>query len=66
MFQSKLQLTVLLLGHKVDTFVDCLDIDSAMADIVLRCVVRRAVVLVLRMAVLDIDLGRDLKRDVNM
>lgn len=36
------QLTVLLLGHRVDTFADCSDIDSATADIVQRCVVRRA------------------------
>lgn len=66
MFQSKLQLTVLLLGHMVDTFVGCLDIDSAMADIALRCVARTAVVLALRTAVVGIDLDKDLKREVNM
>lgn len=66
MFQSKLQLTVLLLGHKVDTFDDCLDIDFAMADIALRCVDHRVVVLALQTAVVGIDLGKGLKRDVNM
>lgn len=56
------QLTVLLLGHKVDTFAGCSDIDSETADIVQRCVVHRAAALVHRTAALDIDLDRDLKR----
>ena len=59
MFQSQSQLTVLLQGHKADTFVDCWDIDFEMADIVL--VVRMAVVPVPQMEELDIELDKDLK-----
>lgn len=54
------QLTVRLLGHKVDTFVDCWDIDSAMVDTV---PVHKAVARDRRMAVcLDIVLDKGLKR----
>lgn len=58
LFQRSKQLTVLLQGHKADTFVCCLDIDSAMVDIVQ---VRKAVVLERQTVVLDTDLDMDLQ-----
>jgi hypothetical protein len=54
------QLTVRLQGHMVDTFVGCLDIDSAMVDTV---PVHKAAARERRKAVcLDIDLDKGLKR----
>lgn len=61
---SKIKLTVLLLGHRVDTSVDYLDIDFAMevVDTDQRYVVRMLVDLELRMVVsIDIDLDKALK-----
>lgn len=64
MFQKN-KLTVRHLGHKVDTFADCLGIDFEMEVVDIgRCyAVHMLAALELRMGVLfDIDLGKDLKK----
>lgn len=63
MFQSKIRLTVLPLGHKMDTFDDYLDIDFVIGvvDIGQRYVVRMLADLELQTRVqFDIDLDKDL------
>lgn len=52
------QLTVLLQGHKADTFADCWDTDSVLVD---TARARRAAVLAHRMVEIGIGLDKDLK-----